>query len=247
MIIVDIEDGVARVTLNRPERRNALGTALVERMDDVLTELEADVRVRVLILNGAPPCFCGGSDLKELSGLTPAEMCAHEAPTALLVRKIGCLTCPVIAAVEGAALGGGMALALGCDLVVSASDAKWRMPEVSLGWLPPWGLQSLVTRVGPVRAREITWGARSLNGVEARALGLVDYVAEPGRAAVRALELATELAKLPAHAVASTKAFYAGHFCGNAESLDVAARRVFESDCQSEAAKTTLERFGGKK
>lgn len=172
-------------------------------------------------------------------------MGAHEAHTATLARSIAHMNKPVVAGVEGFALGGGFVLAVSCDVVVSDPSARWHLPEVTIGWIPPWGIQALVARVGPVTARRLVWGADPFDGREAHRLGVADYLAEPGET-VRdaALRVAKGLAALPTEAVASTKQFFAPLVSGQGESLDAWANRLFLADCGHPAAKATLNRFG---
>ncbi|GAA2212394.1 enoyl-CoA hydratase-related protein [Nonomuraea monospora] len=245
-------DGVAVLRLDRPRVRNALGGELVAALGAVLAELDDDPGVRVAVLTGTPPGFCAGSDLKELSRLNGAgsgggagreAMVRHEAATGRLARQIQHLGIPVIAAVEGFAMGGGFLLATSCDIVVTAGDARWHLPEVQLGWVPPWGVQSLVARVGPVTARRLVWGERPLTGGEVYALGAADELAVPGEALERALEVAGGLARLPAHAVASAKRALADAVGERAETLDARTAWMFGADCGSEAARRSLARF----
>ena len=147
---VERDGAVALLRLDRPAARNALDSTLVDRLAVSLSTLDADRRIRAVVLTGAPPGFCAGSDLRELAGLPVTGMVRHEEVTGAVARAIGALRLPVVAAVEGFAIGGGFLLATACDLVVSAADARWHLPEVGLGWVPPWGLHSLVVRVGPV-------------------------------------------------------------------------------------------------
>ena len=148
----------------------------------VLTELDDDPEVRAVVLTGSPPGFCAGSDLTELAGLPVAERIRHEARAGYLARTLQQLSIPVVAAVEGFALGGGFLLATSCDIVVSADQARWQLPEVGLGWVPPWGLQSLLARVGPAAARRLAWGEQALSGQQVHQLGVVDEISEPGGA-----------------------------------------------------------------
>ena len=172
-------------------------------------------------------------------------MGAHEAHTATLARSIVHMNKPVVAGVEGFALGGGFVLAVSCDVVVSDPSARWHLPEVTIGWIPPWGIQALVARVGPVTARRLVWGADPFDGREAHRLGVADYLAEPGETVREAaLRVAKGLAALPAEAVASTKQFFAPLVSGQGESLDAWANRPFLADCGHPAAKATLNRFG---
>jgi enoyl-CoA hydratase/carnithine racemase len=243
MILSERQGGVMRLTIDRSERRNALGTALMARLADALAAADADPDVGAVVLTGAPPAFCAGSDLKELGRLDVAGMGRHEAETAAVARSIGALDVPVVAGVEGYALGGGFILAISCDLVVTAEDTRWHLPEVVNGWLPPWGLGALSARVGPVRARALVWGAEPIDGTEAHRLGVADVLAPKGEALERAMALADRLAALPRAAAISTKRFFEPLVAAEGERLDREAGRRFVADCESEEARTTLARF----
>lgn len=245
-ILVDRKNGFAIVTNNKPARRNALGTESIGTLDATLADLDRDPACRAIVLTGAPPAFCAGSDLKELGGLSIDGMCAHEAETAQVARRIGLLSTPVVAAVEGYALGGGFILATSCDVVVSATSTKWNLPEVRNGWIPPWGLQTLLARTSPANARLITWGITEIDGAEALRLGVADMVAPDGEALTVACDIATRLAALPANAVASTKRFFETTCAADSERQDAEANRLFGTDCESEAAKAVLAKFGAK-
>ncbi|MFJ2034185.1 enoyl-CoA hydratase/isomerase family protein [Streptosporangium sp. NPDC087985] len=240
------DGSVAVLRLNRPAARNALSSGLVEQLSATLTALDDNDEVRVAVLAAAPPGFCAGSDLKELAGMSVSEMVRHEARTGHAVRAIQQLGIPVIAAVEGFALGGGFLLATGCDVVVTADNARWHLPEVQLGWVPPWGLQTLIARVGPVTARRLAWGDQPLTGRDLYQLGAVDDLAEPGQALQRACQLAARLAALPPRAVASTKRALADATVGSAEVLDVRTTWMFGEDCMSETAQASLTTFARK-
>jgi enoyl-CoA hydratase/carnithine racemase len=236
---------VAVLTIDRPARRNALGQQLIEELFAAFDRADQDPATRVIVLTGSAPGFCAGSDLKELAGTDLAGMGAHEARTAALARSIALMNKPVVAGIEGFALGGGFVLAVSCDVVVSEPSTRWHLPEVAIGWIPPWGIQALVARVGPVTGRRLVWGAEPFDGREAHRLGIADYLTEPGEA-VRdaALRVAGRLAALPAQAVASTKQFFAPLVSGHGESMDAWANRLFLADCGHPAAKATLNRFG---
>jgi len=247
MLDHDIKDQVATLTINRPTRRNALGTELVEALDQAFRDLNGNPDIGAIVLTGADPSFCAGSDLKELGVMNVEEMVVHEARTARMARNIGFLDLPVVAAVEGHALGGGFILAMSCDLVVSAETAKWSLPEVPNGWLPPWGLKALASRVGMNTARRLIWGYETLDGAQALKLGVADYLAPGGGALARAHEIATQLARLPRAAVKATKQFFQNEITGMAELWDVQAGRTFAENCSHEAAIATLRRFAVKK
>lgn len=240
------EGSVALLMINRPAARNALSSSVILELGEALQELAADESARVVVLTGAAPGFCAGSDLKELAGMSVAEMAAHEASTGQFVRSLQHIGKPVVAAVEGFALGGGFLLATGCDLVVTAENARWHLPEVGLGWVPPWGLQTLVARVGPATARRLAWGDQPLSGAELHRLGVADEVADPGTALDRATELAVRLAALPPDAVASTKRALSDAVVGAAETLDARTTRLFAQDCECVAARASLDKFARK-
>lgn len=231
------------VTMDRPQRRNALGTETMAALEKTLADLANDPKFGAVVLTGSAPAFCAGSDLKELGGLSIADMSAHEAETARVVRSFSRFPLPIVTAVEGYALGGGLALAVSCDLVVTGRSAKWSMPEVANGWLPPWGLKALIDRVGPVKARMICWGVVPIDGADAHSLGLADLIAEDGQALAQASDVAQRLAALPRDAARSVKRFFASATADDAEALDKRADSFFVADCESAAAQETLKRF----
>jgi enoyl-CoA hydratase/carnithine racemase len=150
-----------------------------------------------------------------------------------------------VAAVDGFALGGGFVLAISCDIVVTAPEVRWHLPEVTIGWIPPWGLQALVARVGPVTARRLTWGTQPMDGREAHRLGIADFLATESKPVLdAALDQARQLAALPSTAVASTKQFFAPLVSHSAEADDAWANRLFANDCAHPVAQSTLKRFG---
>ncbi len=243
---IDRREAVVVLTINRPARRNALGDDLVAKLRETLARHDVDPAVRATVLTGSAPGFCAGSDLKELGAMSLDEMNAHEARTAAFCRGIAQLRKPVVAAVEGFALGGGFVLAASCDMIVSARSTRWNLPEVEIGWIPPWGLETLANRVGVARARQLTWGGRPFNGDEALRLGLADHVADDGKALELAAELAASLSGLPPEAVASTKLYFAAHAARNGESGDLLASQMFMDNCRHATAQATLKRFGVK-
>jgi enoyl-CoA hydratase/carnithine racemase len=244
-LIVERAGNIAILTIDRPRRRNAIDAALVASLTREFAACDADPDTHVIILAGSAPGFCAGSDLKELSEMDLAGMRAHETQTAALARSIALLDTPVIAAVDGFALGGGFVLAISCDVVVTGPAARWHLPEVAIGWIPPWGLQAVVARVGPAAARRLTWGADAFDGIEAHRIGIADHLAAPGQSATdAALAYARKLAALPPPAVASTKQFFAPLAAADGEAADAWANRLFASDCTHPVARATLLRFG---
>jgi enoyl-CoA hydratase/carnithine racemase len=187
-----------------------------------------------------------GSDLKFIGRLSLEDTCQFEAETGDMAQLLGFLRKPVIASVEGFALGGGFILAISCDLVVSAHTARWHLPEVPIGWLTPWGLNALISRVGAVSARKLCFASEAFDGREAKRLGLVDHLAEPGHSNEVAMALARRLAVLPAAAAVAVKRFFMPDILGSSEVLDVQANEVFADNCRHPDARATLERFGSR-
>jgi enoyl-CoA hydratase/carnithine racemase len=237
---------VAILTIDRSNRRNALGTELMQAFSEAFVELDRNEGIAAIVISATAPGFCAGSDLKELATMDIAQMCAHEAETARIVRAIGFMEKPVIAAVSGFALGGGVGLAVGCDLIVTHPECRWHMPEVPNGWLPPWALGSLSVRVGPVAARRLVWASEPITGTEAYDLKLADYLVPMPAVEREAIALAERLAALPRVAIASTKRFFTPMINGSAEATDMLANRVFAENCQDDASKATLRKFGMK-
>ncbi|MGA7323124.1 MAG: enoyl-CoA hydratase/isomerase family protein [Rhodomicrobium sp.] len=247
MLEIGRDGNVCLLTIDRPHRRNAIGHDLVLKLAAELQGLDADQNVRAIVIAGKAPGFCAGSDLKELSSVDLPGMCTHEAETARLCRSFAFLQKPIIAAVDGFALGGGLVLAISCDIVVTSPGAKWGLPEVSIGWLPPWGLQALVARTGPAQARRLTWGEETFDGREAYRLGLADFLAPEESSAVdTALKRAQKLALLPPPAVAATKRFFAPIAAGLAEPMDALANAIFAENCGHPVARQTLQKYGVK-
>jgi enoyl-CoA hydratase/carnithine racemase len=235
---------IAVLTIDRSHRRNALGSELMRALETALVELKDDSGAGAIVISGTAPGFCAGSDLKELATMTIPEMCRYEAESARIARFIGFIEKPVVAAVSGFALGGGASLAAACDLIVTHAECRWHMPEVPIGWLPPWGLEAISQRVGPVAARRLIWASEQITGAEAHALKLADYLVPQDEVEYEAIALGERLAALPRAAVASTKRFFAPLINGRAEASDMLANRIFAENCQDEASKTTLRKFG---
>lgn len=195
------EDGVLLLTLSRPRVRNAIDPELAAGLGAGLARLEAEDELRVGVIAGAGGHFCAGMDLRAFGTASPAEVAAVLDP---LVRFPPAK--PVIAAIEGYALGGGLELALACDLIVAAEDARLGLPEVRLSLLPSGGgLPRLATRLPPATAMEMALAGSALSGARLHELGLVSRLTPPGRARAGALELAAEIAANGAAAVAAAQ------------------------------------------
>ena len=174
-----MSDDIARIVLNRPEKRNALDGALVEKIGTALADAVADPRVRVVILTGAGPDFCSGADLAELramAGNGPLENMAAARAIGDLFLAIRRHRCPVVAAVRGRALAGGCGLATACDLVLAAESAQFGYPEVNIGFVPAMVMALLRRQVAEKRAFELLALGGTIGAREAMSLGLVNAV-----------------------------------------------------------------------
>lgn len=205
-----VEAGVARVTLEAPPM-NALDRAMVTRLGEILAACQADAAVRALVVQGAGDrAFSAGSDLAELRGLIAQGRDALAAKFAQDDAVFGALAHfpkPTVAAVEGAAVGGGLELAACCDLIVCSGSAKLGLPEIRLGVFPGSGGTVRVTRrIGPGRARRMMLLGDSIDAQTALAWGLVEELCEAGEAANVATGLASRLAAGPRRALEGCKA-----------------------------------------
>merc|ERR1719317_1285804 len=167
--------GIVVFGINRPKAMNALSKNLVTEMEAAVNAVKFDKNVRVLIIRShAKGAFCAGADLKERAKMTPAEVGPFVAKGREIIGAWANLPMPVIAAVDGVALGGGLEMALACDLRVASSDARLGLTETRLAIIPGGeGTQRLPRVVGVAKARELIYTARILNGNEALDIGLV--------------------------------------------------------------------------
>ncbi|MEV4602978.1 enoyl-CoA hydratase/isomerase family protein [Amycolatopsis sp. NPDC049253] len=205
-----IEDrGPVRVlTLNRPEKLNALNTALTRALSDAFADAGADRDVRAVVLTGAGRGFCAGADLGEFSSLTPDQPDAvleRAALTAKLQVQARQLRVPVVSAVRGAAVGGGAGLAIGADMVVAGTDLKFGYPELKHSIVPALVMTGLVHHLGRKLAFELVSTGRLLTAAEAFEHGLVNRVVEPDEVLPAALEIAERWAKVQPRAIAAAK------------------------------------------
>ena len=249
-LLVAIEDGVASLTINRERRRNALDDATLFKLRDALETAKRE-RVGAIVLTGAgTAAFSAGSDIKELASQTQDEKVAHTELGQSIADMIEQHPAPVIAAIEGYCLGGGLEMAMACDLRIAGAGATLGLPEVrNLSALPSWGgTVRLPRHVGVGRAREIIIFGRTLSADEALDWGLVNRVAAEGEAYADALALAREFAA----AVDPGAAAMAKRLVTYGWAAPTATGRYMEyladiSQLSSEALQNAAESFSGKK
>lgn len=206
-VLIERADYGALVTVNRPKALNALDERLLRRLGEVVGDLSADEGVAVVIITGAGDrAFVAGADIAEMNACSRDELAEIVRLGQALTRAVELAPKPVIAMVNGYALGGGCELALACDLVVAAETARFGLPEVKLGLLPGFGgTQRLPRRIGWGRARDLILTGRQVPADEALRLGLCDRVVPTADLRSTTEALAVELAAVDAGALAAAK------------------------------------------
>lgn len=215
---------VAELVLDRPEAMNAVSTGMARALAAATGELADDETVRAVVVSSSHDrAFCVGADLKERNRFTDEELRAQRPLARAAYGGVLDLPVPVVAAVDGFALGGGFEIALSCDLIVAGEGATVGLPEVSVGVIPGGGGTQLLTRrVGWSRAASMIFTARRLTAAEAHELGVVDEVVGAGGARDRALELASTIAShSPVGVRNAKKAMRLGFDTDLASGLDV--------------------------
>jgi enoyl-CoA hydratase/carnithine racemase len=208
MLLEEDRDGVRVLTINRPDKLNALNSALTEALVVGLQSAQDDPSVRAVILTGAGRAFCVGADTSEFSSLTPQNAELVERRAALTARLHGIvaqMSKPVIAAVHGYAMGGGAGLAVSCDYVVAAENAVFAYPEIRHGIVAAIVMTSLVKHAGRKTAFDLVSTGRSIGADEAKSIGLVTECVTSATLMDRAGELASLFAAANVEAFAATK------------------------------------------
>jgi 2-(1,2-epoxy-1,2-dihydrophenyl)acetyl-CoA isomerase len=209
-VLVARDGPVAIVTLNEPAKRNALTMALRATLLEALDEVIADSKCRAIVLTGAGGAFCSGGDLSTMRSGDPMGARRRLAVIHDILRRIAAGPKPVVAAVEGAAFGAGLALASAADVVVADGNARFCASFARVGLMPDAGLLwSLPPRVGIGNAKRMMLEAAIVSGEEARAIGLVDVLAPAGESLTVAIARASELARMAPLSIAMTKAAFA--------------------------------------
>jgi len=198
-------EGVLQITLNRPEARNALRTQTLREIAAALASAAADDATRAVVITGGLEYFAAGADVREMAPLGPAEILAHERQTHW--RAIAAFPKPLVAAVNGYALGGGCELALCADILCAGTNAQFGQPEINLGMIPgAGGTQRLARCAGKALTMQMVLTGRPIDAAAALAAGIVCEVDEPESALARAVELAAIIATKPPLAVQAAKA-----------------------------------------
>ncbi len=247
-IKLDRKDHVVQLTIDRPEGLNALNKVLLQQLSTTLFQLAGDDQVRALIITGAgDKAFVAGADIAEMADMdrTEAEMFARFGNR--VMNQVSSFPVPVIAAVNGFALGGGFELALACDLRIASKKASFAFPETGLGITPGFGgTQRLARLAGPATALDLIMTGRRIKAGEAKDLGIIQEVTEAEELPSRAWELAGSIAgKAPVAIREAKRAVMAGLDLTLTEGLtleEVAFGRCFETEDQKKAMRAFLKK-----
>jgi enoyl-CoA hydratase/carnithine racemase len=243
LVEITEQGDVCVVRLRREEKLNALSAEL----EGALTRALDDPRLtdcRCLIITGSERAFSAGADVNEFAGLDPAAIAAYYRTTGALYERVADLPQPTVAAISGYCLGGGLELALACDLRVADPTATFGFPEVGLGIVPSSGGTLRVVRIaGPARAKQLVLLGERFGAAEARELGLVTEVVSEGEALPRALELGARLAELPPLALTTAKQTIDAMPDSSREAGLLLERFAYALLAQSADAQDAVERF----
>ena len=178
--LYDVADGICTITLNRPEKRNALDDQTISQLSEYFARAEGDGEVRVILLRGAGNDFCAGADLSQLekiaSNASPADNYQDAMKLGTLLIEMRGLSKPIVAGVRGNALAGGAGLATACDMIVADANAIFGYPEVKLGFVPAMVMALLIRTLGEKQAFELASFGNTINATQAAQIGLVNRV-----------------------------------------------------------------------
>ena len=195
-LIIQKEENICIVKINNPQSMNALNSEVLSELDAAFSCIEQDSEIEAVILTGEGRAFVAGADISQMSTMNAAQGKEFGVQGSKVFRKIELLPKPVIAAINGFALGGGCELALSCDIRIASTKAKIGQPEVGLGITPGFsGTQRLPRIVGEGRAKELIYTAKAITADEAFRIGLVNKVVEPEELMDAAMTMAKTIAK----------------------------------------------------
>jgi enoyl-CoA hydratase/carnithine racemase len=241
-VIVTGEGGIRSIRMNRPEKKNAITFAMYEAMAGALESANADDAVRCIIIAGVPGAFSAGNDLADfLKVMENSE--APNRPASRFLRTLVCCRKPIVAAVNGLAVGIGATMLFHCDFVVAASDVRLSTPFVSLGLVPEAASSLLAPRLfGQRRAFEFLVMGRPLTAADANALGLINVVVPPDEVEARAMRAAQEIADLPAEAVRLSRELMRGPIEALLARMDQ-ENAIFNQRLRSPEPRAAIEAF----
>lgn len=238
-------EGVLTLTLQRPDKKNALSLAMYNQLTEALQQADRDPAVKVVVLQGSASCFSSGNDLQDF--LTAGELNAHH-PTVAFLYQLNAFSKPIVAAVAGLAIGIGTTALLHCDLVYAAPGCRFQMPFSQLGLCPEAASSLLLPQlVGYQRAAQYLLLGEAFDTDQAEAMGLVNQQVASTALLTFAADKALALAKLPAAAVQQSKALIRGKIKREADKVIATELEVFGELLKSDACQQQLQGFFAKK
>jgi len=246
-ILLERQGAVGIVTLNRPQALNALNAALIAELGSAFDELEGDPGIAAIILTGSEKAFAAGADIKEMAEKTYMEAYREDFITSGWERVAQCRK-PVIAAVAGFALGGGCEIAMMCDIVIAADNARFGQPEINLGTMPgAGGTQRLPRSIGKAKAMDLCLTGRMMDAAEAERAGLVSRIVPPDKLLAEALAVATRISELSQPIAMMVKESVNRAFETTLAEGVRFERRLFQSTFATEDQKAGMSAFIAKK
>jgi enoyl-CoA hydratase/carnithine racemase len=244
-ILLSVDAGIATVTMNRPDQRNAMNTPLLQALRATFDDLDGRRDVRVVVIKGAGPAFCAGMDLKEMQ--QRHGQADPEGNVVEVLQRVERSKHPTIAALHGDAIAGGCELALHCDLRVAAEGARFGMPLARIGLLVPFALgQKLLEILGPAHTRHLLFTGRPIDARRANEIGMVHQLVAPSEIESATYTLARQIAENAPLSLAGMKAAIARMISLREqiphEDIDALARQAHRSEDAKEGAAAMLEK-----
>jgi enoyl-CoA hydratase/carnithine racemase len=240
-ILVERSDSILRIEINRPTKKNALTSSMYITLADACKAAACDENIRVVLWHGAGDCFCAGNDIEDFLKNPPGP---RESPQALLMNALADLDKPLVAAVHGAAIGGGTTMLLHCDFIYAGESAKFQMPFINLALVPEFGSScSLPARIGHIRAAELILLGLPFDAERAAELGFVTQVVSDQNLLTTATETARKLAAKPAGALQASKRLMKRSSREQIKAAMQAEMEEFSAQVRSEDSKEALTAF----
>lgn len=243
-LLTTVENGILTITLNRPDKLNALNKATLAELRTALEAAVANAEVKGIIITGAgPKAFVAGADISEFAGLSPEQGRAFAKNGHEIFKAIELCPKPVIAAVNGFALGGGCELAMACHMRIASENAKFGQPEVNLGLIPGYGgTQRLTQHIGRGRATELLMTGDIISAQDAYRVGLVNYLVAPDQLIPKCNEILLRIASKAPFAVSEIVKCVDAHYTDGVNGFDVEVN-AFGSCCGTEDFKEGTNAF----
>jgi enoyl-CoA hydratase/carnithine racemase len=240
-IITELSDGILRVQLNRPDKKNALTAAMYSRLAEILTEADSNDQVRVVLWHGAGNAFTAGNDLQDFIDNPPG---AEESPQLRLTNALIAFGKPIVAAVHGVAVGGGTTMLTHCDFVYAAETTRFQIPFINLALVPEFGSSfSIPDRAGHLRAAELFLLGEPFTAAHAAEVGLISAVVSDAEVLSTATATARKLASKPAGALRASKRLIRRTFIAQLREAISGERQEFAERVRSAEAKEAFSAF----